>query len=113
LIGRQEPSNLGNTEDGLGRSKTTENQTIWSFTIPDLNGSNYSSMLMVLLRTSNLREFLTLLEVEMKKVRMSKSGREMVQRPRHGRFFMKTRKKRLKPRVSMKNSALKSTDHST
>jgi hypothetical protein len=110
----QELSNHGNTRAGLGISKMLEDQTTCTYGTQTLDGSSSSSMIAKVNSSSMLgtRKFLMLLVEEILKETMFRSGRRMDLRLSNSQSSMKTRKRRLKLLVKMKNSALKSTNHS-
>jgi len=112
-IKRAEPLGLCTERIGLGTFKELENQATCKLITPTQNGSSYSSLMdQTLSSISTTIRFLMLLEEEMKKATMFKSGEETSQRLNNGNSSMLTKLKSLLPKDLIKSMVWKETDHS-
>lgn len=112
-IKRVEPLGLCTERIGLGTFKELEDQATCKLITPTQNGSSYSSLTdQTLSSISTTIRYLMLLEEEMKKATMFKSGEETSQRLSNGNSSMLTKLKSLLPKDLIKIMVWKETDHS-
>jgi len=99
MISIPKPLRTSKTRAGLGTSLVLEDPTTCMLITPTLNGGSCSNQKESSLSILKTERFLMLLEEKMKKVTTFKSGRKMAQRHSNGLLSMKTRRRRIKPRV--------------
>jgi len=81
--------------------------------LPTPTGGNFSDLKVSSLSTGRTIRYLMSMVVKMRKVDQPKSGPNMVELTRDGRFFILISNQRFQPKDSIKNSDSTSTDHST
>jgi len=113
-ITNQEQSRTTKIRVGLGTLQVVEDPPTCRLTTPTLDGGNSSSMTAKTHSTmSRTTRFSMLLEAKTKKLPTFRSGRRMALLLRNGLLCMKTKRRKNKPRVKTRHSALKSTENST